>query len=175
MVNEGAEGEKKKSKGINRMPDTRVLPKISCVSFSCPCGVKFTWWIYTNYVCFSLQLLNLLIVFTVLISLLFLYLVWPGSLHFKHCEFQITDTKTPNINCFLCIFHVVFKKHQKTHFLEISHHLNPTCSIACTVHIQLFLWFPSSQPSTIPHTTLWLHFFIFFQDPLRMKEKKYIV
>lgn len=156
------------------MLDTRVLPKISCVSFSCPCGIKFTWWICTNYVCFSLQLLNLLIVFTALISLLFLYLVWPKNLHFKHFELQITAAKKTNTNCFLCIFHIVFKKHQKIQFLEISHHFNPTCSIACTVHIKLFLWFPSLQPSTVPPTILWQYFFIFFQDPLRMQEKKYI-
>lgn len=150
------------------MPDTRVLPKISCVSFSCPCRVKLTWWICTNYVCLSLQLLNLLIVFTVLISFLFHYLVWPRSLHLTHFELQITAAKKQTL--FLVRFPHYFQEHKKMHFLENSHHLDPICSIACTVHLQLFLGFPSS----IPHTVLWLHFFIFFQDPLRMQGKKYI-
>lgn len=152
------------------MRDTRVLPRISCVSFSCPCRVKFTWWICTNYGSPSLKVLNLLIVFTVLISLIFHYLVWPRSLHLKHFEFQITAARNQT-HMFLVHFPHSFRKHQKMHFLETSHHLNPICSIACTVP----LGFPSLQLSTIPHTILWLHFFIFFQDPLRMQEKKYIL
>lgn len=109
------------------MPDTRVLPKISCVSFSCPCRVKLTWWICTNYVCLSLQLLNLLIVFTVLISFLFHYLVWPRSLHLTHFELQITAAKKQTL--FLVRFPHYFQEHKKCTFLRTLTTLIPSAAL----------------------------------------------
>lgn len=106
------------------MPDTSVLPKISCVSFSCPCRVKFTWWICTNYGCLSLQLLNLLIVFTVLISFLFHYLVWPRSLHFTHFDLQITAAKKQT-HTVSCAFSTLFPRASKN---ALSSELSPPWS-----------------------------------------------
>lgn len=109
------------------MPDTRVLPKISCVSFSCPCRVKLTWWICTNYVCLSLQLLNLLIVFTVLISFLFHYLVWPRSLHLTHFELQITAAKKQTL--LLWVFHIISKSIKKCTFFRTLTTLIPSAAL----------------------------------------------